>query len=86
MRWARPSHGPEELLLRRSTQIAIIRLLASGVMSSAEVKEAIKKSREHTARMKSLFDKGLVTRDDSARPFVYQLTERGRAYLGSSGA
>lgn len=56
-------------------------------MSSMEVKEAIKRSREHTARMmKSLFDKGLVTRDDSARPFVYQLTERGRAYLGSSGA
>jgi CRP-like cAMP-binding protein len=67
------------------TEKAAIRLLADGAKSTIEVKKAIDKSREHTARMmKSLFDKGLVTRDDSAKPFVYQLTERGRAYLDSS--
>ena len=69
------------------TEKAIIRLLSEGTMSSVDVKEAIKKSREHTARlMKDLFDKGLVTRDDSAKPFVYQPTDKGRGYLGSSNA
>ena len=63
---------------------AIIKLLSEGTMSSVDVKEAIKKSREHTARlMKGLFVKGLVTRDDSAKPFVYQLTDEGRRYLSA---
>lgn len=66
------------------TEKAIIKLLSEGSMSSVDVREAIKKSREHTARlMKDLFDKGLVTRDDSAKPFVYQLTDEGRRYLSS---
>jgi predicted transcriptional regulator len=44
--------------------------------------ETVKRWREHTARMmESLFDKGLVTRDDSEKPFVYQLTEQGERYL-----
>lgn len=64
------------------TERTIIGLLADGAKSTIEVKKAIGKSREHTARMmKSLFDKGLVTRDDSAKPFVYQLTEEGKRYL-----
>ena len=43
--------------------------------------------KERRARLtKALFDKGLVTRDDSEKPFVYQLTERGREYIGSSKA
>jgi len=66
------------------TEKAIMKLLSEGSMSSVDVREAIKKSREHTARlMKGLFDKGLVTRDDSAKPFVYQLTDEGRRYLSA---
>jgi len=58
-------------------------LLYDGV-AKAEVGETVKKTREHTARlMKALFDEGLVTRDHSARPCVYRLTVRGRAYLDS---
>jgi len=79
----RPAPRPQQEA--DDTEMEIIRLLASGTMSSMEVKAAIKKSREHTARlMKALFDKGLVTRDDSARPFVYQLTEKGKGYLSGS--
>jgi len=67
------------------TEKAIMKLLGEGTMSSVDVREAIKKSREHTARlMKRLFEKGLVTRDDSAKPFVYQLTEKGRNLLSSA--
>ena len=32
--------------------------------------------REHSARLlKGLFDKGLVVRDDSAKPYVYELAD-----------
>ena len=56
-------------------------------MAKAEAGETVKKTREHTARlMKALFDGGLVTRDDSARPCAYLLTGRGRAYLDSRKA
>ena len=64
------------------TQKAIIKLLESGAKSTIQVKQAMGLSREHTARMmKLLFDEGLVTRDDSAKPFVYQLTDEGRRRL-----
>jgi len=64
------------------TEMRILALLGGGAKSPIDIKEALDLSREHTARlMKALFDKGLVTRDDSAKPFVYQLTEEGRSYL-----
>jgi CRP-like cAMP-binding protein len=67
------------------TEKAIIQLLSTGSMSSVDVRQAIKKSREHTARlMKALFDKGFVTRDDSAKPFVYRLTDEGKHHLQTS--
>ena len=64
------------------TQVGAIRLLGSSQMSTIEIKTALGRSREHTARlMKGLFDQGLVSRDDSQKPFVYNLTEEGRRYL-----
>jgi CRP-like cAMP-binding protein len=67
------------------TQKAIIKLLEGGAKSTIEVKTAMGLSREHTARMlKLLFNSGLVTRDDSAKPFVYQLTDKGRNFLSSA--
>ncbi|MDA4124851.1 MAG: hypothetical protein OK438_05325 [Thaumarchaeota archaeon] len=67
-----------------ATEMAVIRLLGDGSRSSVEIKQLIGKSREHTARlMKSLFDRNLVVRDDSNRPFVYELTDAGRRYLSA---
>jgi hypothetical protein len=67
------------------TEISVIKLLDAKPRSSVEIKELIGKSREHAARlMKTLFDSGLVTRDTSKKPFVYQLTEGGRRYLSAS--
>jgi len=64
------------------TEIEAIKLLGQRPMSTIEIKEALERSREHTARlMKGLFDRGLVIRNDSKKPFVYQLTEDGRRYL-----
>ncbi len=67
------------------TELSVIKLLSVKPRSSVEIKELIGKTREHAARlMKVLFDSGLVTRDTSKKPFVYQLTEAGRRYLPAS--
>ena len=64
------------------TEIAVVNLLSVKSRSSVEIKDLISKSREHTARlMKKLFDLGLVTRDSSKKPFVYQLSEDGRRHV-----
>jgi DNA-binding HxlR family transcriptional regulator len=66
------------------TEASVIKLLSVKSRSSVEIKELIGKSREHAARlMKALYDSGLVTRDTSKKPFVYQLTETGRRYLSA---
>ncbi len=62
----------------------VLRLLAERPRTSVEIKGLVGKSREHSARlMKNLFERGLVVRDDSKRPFVYQLTDDGRRYLSA---
>ena len=67
------------------TEISVIKLLSVKPRSSVEIKSLIGRSREHAARlMKTLFDSGFVTRDDSKKPFVYQLTEMGRRYLSAA--
>ncbi len=67
------------------TQLAAVRLLAESARNTRQITDALKKSREHTARvMKELFEWGLVRRNDSTKPFVYQLTEEGRKYIPQS--
>jgi len=64
------------------TQLSAVRLLGQKDMNTREITDALQKSREHTARiMKTLFEAGLVARDDSKKPFVYRLTEAGRGRL-----
>ena len=66
------------------TEIRVLRLLATGPRSSAQIKEEVGRSREHTARMmKMLFDRGLVVRNDRNKPYVYEITDSGRAYVAS---
>jgi DNA-binding transcriptional ArsR family regulator len=66
------------------TQLAAIKLLAQKAMNTRDITDALGKSREHTARvMKILFESGLVVRDDSNKPFVYEITDEGRRYLQS---
>jgi len=67
------------------TQLKVIGLLAEGPKNTRQLTDAIGLSREHTARlMKELFDGGIVTRSDTTKPFVYQLTDQGRQHLPSS--
>ncbi len=67
------------------TERVVLQLLLERPRTSVELKSLVNKSREHTARlMKDLFERHLVSRDDSKKPFVYQLTEEGRSYLSTS--
>ncbi len=70
-----------------STEKQILQILSESPRPSTEISRLIAKSREHTARlMKSLFEDGYVTRDDSKKPFLYQVTEAGRNYLLGTGS
>lgn len=64
------------------TQLAALKLLGESPKDTRVLTDTLKKSREHTARMmKELFERGLVRRNDSTKPFVYQLTDEGRRHL-----
>lgn len=64
------------------TQLAAMRLLSEAAKNTRQLTDALGKSREHTARiMKALFESGLVRRNDTSKPFVYELTEEGRRRL-----
>jgi len=66
------------------TEARVLRLLVGGPRTSAQIKEEVGRSREHTARlMKSLFDRGLVIRNDRNKPYVYEITDSGRSYVAS---
>jgi hypothetical protein len=66
------------------TERRVLGLLVEGHRDSAQIRNAIGKSREHTARlMKSLFDRGLVVRNDRNKPYLYEITDKGRSYLAS---
>ena len=80
---AAPKEAPESGPKLDETQLAAMKLLSGTPKNTRELTDALKKSREHTARiMKELFEAGLVTRNDSSKPFVYQLTDEGRRRLG----
>lgn len=65
------------------TQMTAIKLLSVRPMNTRELTDALRKSREHTARiMKMLFDMELVVRNVSEKPFVYELTAKGRSVIG----
>ena len=65
-----------------SREADILRMLNEKARTSVEIRQQFSISREHAARLlKDLFDKGLVTRNDSHKPFVYELTETGRRSL-----
>jgi predicted transcriptional regulator len=59
-------------------------MLSEKPRTSVEIRQRFNVSREHSARLlKGLFDRGLVVRNDSGKPFVYEITEAGRHYLSA---
>jgi CRP-like cAMP-binding protein len=63
----------------------LLEMLGEKPRTSVEVRQRFGVSREHAARLlKGMFDKGLVSRNDSGKPFVYELTEIGRQALSEA--
>jgi len=79
-----PSVAPGEL--DRTEKLALT-LLSGGPLATPDILKGLisqggPRSREHAARlMKELFEKGLVSRNDSSKPFIYQLTDEGKRRL-----
>ncbi len=82
------SHGSQPLspeMALDETQLAAIKLLSESPKNTRQLTDALKKSREHTARMmKEMFDRGMVRRNDSTKPFVYELTDEGKRHLSTA--
>jgi hypothetical protein len=67
---------------QNATNYYILKILLKESLSSNEIKKAIGRTREHTARlMKKLYDLKLVDRDITTKPFKYRLTEQGKKYI-----
>ena len=67
------------------TQLSALVLLRDASRNTRQLTDALGKSREHTARiMKGLFELGLVRRNASSKPFVYELTAEGIKRLPGS--
>ncbi len=81
---ALPPEAPREL---DKTEKLALSLLSGGPLATPDILKGLinrggPRSREHAARlMKELFEKGLVSRNNSSKPFVYQLTEDGKRRL-----
>lgn len=76
----RPASGLDE------TQLSALLLLRDASKDTRQLTDALGKSREHTARiMKALFESGLVRRNATSKPFVYELTDEGRRRLPPPG-
>jgi DNA-binding MarR family transcriptional regulator/chaperonin cofactor prefoldin len=65
------------------TELSVLDMLTSeGPKTAPEIKERIKLSREHTARlMKKLYEEGYLDRDTSKIPFKYSVKEEMRKLL-----
>lgn len=65
------------------TELSVLDMLASeGPKTAPEIKDRIKLSREHTARlMKKLYEEGYLDRDTSKTPFKYSVKEEMRKLL-----
>jgi predicted transcriptional regulator len=70
------------------TELTILRSLQEGPKMSGQILTVIHASRnanmtrEHNARLlKGLYERGLVRRTDTQKPFVYELTDAGRNFI-----
>ena len=71
----------DDVALHLNTVNSILKMLEVP-LTSREIQEKIKKSREHTSRLlKKLYSENIVIRDEATRPFRYKITNEGRKLL-----
>ena len=74
----------EKVLSRlTNTEISVLEILANeGAKTAPEIKDRIKLTREHTARlMKKLYEQGYLERDTSKIPYSYRVKEEMLRFL-----
>lgn len=60
----------------------ILLLLREKPMTTTQIQERVRKTREHTSRiMNGLYHSGFVMRDTSSKPFKYSITDTGLWHL-----
>lgn len=60
----------------------ILLLLREKPMTTRQIQERVRKTREHTSRiMNGLYHSGFVIRDTSSKPFKYSITDTGLRHL-----
>jgi len=65
--------------------VHVLKLITKGPKTSRDIEVTLGKSREHVSRlMKKLFEGGFVSRDKSARPYRYAITENGKERVDSN--
>jgi predicted transcriptional regulator len=78
--------GVQRIVKPGDVIMTILKALDEKPHTSSEIQKLIGKSREHTARLlKSLYEKGLVVREEDKKPFIYMISETGREFLRSIG-
>jgi len=61
----------------------VLRLITTKPMTSRDIQNTLKKSREHSSRfLKKLFEDGYVNRDTKSKPYTYSITKKGKEKLG----
>jgi len=70
------------------TELSVLEILASeGKKTAPEIREKIKLTREHTARlMKKLYEKGYLERETGKMPYAYSIKEEMRKILRKTEA
>ncbi len=70
------------------TELSVLEILASeGKKTAPEIRDRIKLTREHTARlMKKLYEKGYLERDSGKMPYAYRIKEEMRRILKKTEA
>lgn len=60
----------------------ILLLLREKPMTTTQIQERVRKTREHTSRiMNGLYHSGFVMRDTSSKPFKYSITDTGSLHI-----
>lgn len=70
------------------TELSVLEILAfEGKKTASEIRDRIKLTREHTARlMKKLYEKGYLERDSGKMPYTYRIKEEMRRILKKTEA
>jgi hypothetical protein len=78
-----PIRREKALAQLTETELLVLEFLATeGEKTAPEIKDKVKLSREHTARlMKKLYEKGYLERSSNKIPFTYRLKEEMQRFL-----